>query len=145
MTELNDFQKRWAHFYREDGGVHDVAQTLRVYAIDGNKDQVKLGMPLHKAITQPAGMFSAPALFGQADLCGTWLAMQQVPEGVFPLAVSVAGNVVSNTKEGDAIATATIVRAGRTIIVADVETHSEVTGAILSKFTFTYSVPRPKQ
>ena len=71
--------------------------------------------------------------------------MQQVPEGVFPLAVSVAGNVVSNTKEGDAIATASIVRAGRTIIVADVETHSEVTGAILSKFTFTYSVPRPKQ
>ena len=33
MAELNEFQKRWAHFYREDGGVQDVAQTLSLIHI----------------------------------------------------------------------------------------------------------------
>lgn len=137
------FMEDWDEFYSK---VHDVKDTLQLYPIAGSKDEVKLGMPLHDAIIQPAGMFSAPSLFGLADLCGTWLAMQQVPKGVFPLAVSSSINVVSNKKEGDAIATARIVRAGRTVIVTDTEIHSSVDGAILAKVVCTYTVPpQPKQ
>ncbi|QPK79106.1 PaaI family thioesterase [Corynebacterium lizhenjunii] len=134
------FLEDWEEFYSR---VHDVKDTLQLYPISGNAEEVKLGMPLSPAIIQPAGMFSAPALFGLADLCGTWLAMQQVPKGVFPLAVASSINVVSNKKKGDAIATARIVRAGRTVIVTDTEIHSSIDGAILAKVTCTYTLPQP--
>ncbi|MDO5076951.1 PaaI family thioesterase [Corynebacterium sp.] len=135
------FIEQWNDFYSR---VDDVAVTLNLYPISGSAEEVRVGMPLHQAITQPAGMFSAPALFGLADICGTWLAMQQVPRGVFPLAVSSSVNVVSNKKEGDAVATATIVRAGRTVIVTDTVVRSSVDDAVLAKVVTTYTVPQPK-
>lgn len=135
------FIEQWNDFYSR---VDDVAVTLKLYPISGSAEEVRVGMPLHQAITQPAGMFSAPALFGLADICGTWLAMQQVPRGVFPLAVSSSVNVVSNKKEGDAVATATIVRAGRTVIVTDTVVRSSVDDAVLAKVVTTYTVPQPK-
>ena len=134
-----NFTEQWERFYAK---VDDVAVTLKLYPVSGDKEHVTVGMPLHKAITQPAGMFSAPALFGLADITGTWLAMQQVEPGVFPLAVSSSVNVVSNTREGDAVATAEIVRAGRTVIVTDTTVRSSVDDSILAKVVTTYTVPR---
>lgn len=135
MTFIDD----WNQFYET---CHDIKDTLELYPISGDKESVKLGMPLHQGITQPAGMFSAPALFGLADLCATWLSMQQVEPGLFPLAVQSSINVISNTKTGDAIATARIVKAGRMIIVTDTEITSSETGAILAKVSCTYALPR---
>ncbi|AIJ34463.1 Uncharacterized protein, possibly involved in aromatic compounds catabolism [Corynebacterium imitans] len=132
----------WNAMYEK---VHDVKETLQLYPIEGNKEVVKLGMPLTQAVSQPAGMFSAPALFGLADLSATWLAMQQVPKGVFPLAVASSINVVSNVNSGDAISTSRIVRAGRTIIVTDTEIHSAETGKLLAKISCTYSLPPQKK
>lgn len=137
-----DFKTQWEEFYRS---VDDIAKTLQLYPVSGSSEEVVVGMSLHKDIMQPAGMFSAPALFGLADICATWLAMQNVPEGVFPLAISSSVNVVSNTKSGDAIATSTIVRAGRTVIVTDTTIRSSETDAILAKMVFTYSVPTPRK
>lgn len=137
-----NFIEQWDDFYSR---VDDVAITLKLYPISGSVDEVKLGMPLHKEITQPAGMFSAPALFGLADICGTWLAMQHVPKGVFPLAVSSSVNVVANKREGDAIATATVVRAGRTVIVTDTTIRSSLDDAVLAKVVTTYTVPPQKK
>ncbi|MEZ2188577.1 PaaI family thioesterase [Corynebacterium sp. CCM 9204] len=134
-----NFTEQWERFYAK---VDDVAVTLKLYPVSGDKEHVTVGMPLHKAITQPAGMFSAPALFGLADITGTWLAMQQVEPGVFPLAVSSSVNVVSNTREGDAVATAEIVRAGRTVIVTDTTVRSSVDDSVLAKVVTTYTVPR---
>ncbi|MDO5098803.1 MAG: PaaI family thioesterase [Corynebacterium sp.] len=136
-----NFKEQWENFYSR---VDDVAITLKLYPISGDKDHVTVGMPLHKAITQPAGMFSAPSLFGLADITGTWLAMQQVEPGTFPLAVSSSVNVVSNKKSGDAIATATIVRAGRTIIVTDTTVVSSEDDSVLAKVVTTYTVPPRK-
>lgn len=136
------FLEDWEEFYET---CHDIKDTLRLYPISGGEDEVRLGMPLHEGITQPAGMFSAPALFGLADLSGTWLAMQQVPKGIFPLAVSSSVNVVSNAKEGDAVAVSRIVRAGRTVIVTDTEIHSSVDGKTLAKVVCTYTIPPVKK
>ena len=137
-----DFKTQWEEFYRS---VDDIAKTLQLYPVSGSSEEVVVGMSLHKDIMQPAGMFSAPALFGLADICATWLAMQNDPEGAFPLAISSSVNVVSNTKSGDAIATSTIVRAGRTVIVTDTTIRSSETDAILAKMVFTYSVPTPRK
>lgn len=135
------FQDDWDAMYES---VTDIAQTLKLYPISGSKEEVRLGMPLHQAITQPAGMFSAPSLFGLADLSGTWLAMQHVPKGSFPLAISSSVNLLTNRKEGDAISVSRIVRAGRTIIVTDTEIISSLDEAVLAKVICTYSVPAPR-
>lgn len=132
----------WEEMYSR---VSDVKETLQLYPISGSQEEVRLGMPLRQEISQPAGMFSAPALFGLADLSGTWLAMQHVPKGVFPLAVSSSVNVLTNRKEGDAISVSRIVRAGKTVIVTDTEIHSSVDEAVLAKVTCTYVVSQPKK
>lgn len=137
-----NFKEQWEDFYSR---VDDVAITLGLYPISGSKDEVRVGMPLTKEVSQPAGMFSAPALFGLADISGTWLAMQQVEPGVFPLAVASSVNVVSNKKEGDAIAVSTIVRAGRSVIVTDTSVISSVDDSILAKIVTTYTVPPSKK
>lgn len=139
---MSDFLTQWDEFYSK---VDDVAISLRLYPISGDEYEVQVGMPLFKEITQPAGMFSAPALFGLADVAGTWLAMQQVPKGVFPLAVGSSVNVVSNIRQGDAVAKARIVRSGKMVIVTDTEIFSKDTGAILAKVVTTYTVPPIKK
>ncbi|MHA2787678.1 PaaI family thioesterase [Corynebacterium sp. S7] len=135
------FQEDWDKFYAT---VTDVAQTLKLYPISRTPEELRLGMPLHTEIMQPAGMFSAPSLFGLADLSGTWLAMQHVPEGSFPLAISSSINLLTNRKEGDAVSVSRLVRAGRTIIVTDTEIISSVDEALLAKVICTYSVPAPR-
>lgn len=135
------FKEKWDAFYSQ---VDDIAITLGLYPIEGSEVEVKVGMPLAKEVSQPAGMFAAPALFGLADITATWLAMYQVGPGVFPLAVASTVNIVSNAKEGHAIATARIVRAGKSIIVTDTEIHSGANDALLGKFITTYSVPPKK-
>ncbi|MDT9409597.1 PaaI family thioesterase [Corynebacterium rouxii] len=136
------FHDQWNDFYSR---VTDVAQTLKLYPIAGSEEEVRLGMPLHEAITQPAGMFSAPSLFGLADISGTWLAMHNVPQGVFPLAVASSINVVSNTRDSDVYSVSRIVRAGRTVIVTDTEIFSQENDTLIAKMSCTYSVPRPKK
>ncbi|QGU06834.1 hypothetical protein COCCU_04430 [Corynebacterium occultum] len=138
MTFLADWDEMYA-------SVSDIKETLQLYPISGSEEEVRLGMPLAQAISQPAGMFSAPALFGLADLSATWLAMQNVPKGVFPLAVASSINVLTNRNEGDAIAVSRIVRAGRSIIVTDTEIFSSVDDALLAKVGCTYSVQLPKK
>lgn len=112
----------WNEFYSK---VDDVAATLGLRPVSGDSKQVRLRMPLHKSISQPAGMFSAPALFGLADISGSFLAMQQVEPGQFPLAVQASINLVSNTDTGDAISTSTLVKGGRTLIVTHTLIHDE--------------------
>ena len=116
------FLAHWNEFYST---VDDVAATLGLRPISGDGKQVRLRMPLHKSISQPAGMFSAPSLFGLADISGSFLAMQQVEPGQFPLAVQAGINLVSNTDHGDAFSTSTLVKAGRTLIVTNTLIHDE--------------------
>lgn len=102
-------------------------------------------MPLHEAIIQPAGMFSAPSLFGLADISGTWLAMHNVPQGVFPLAVASSINVVANTRDDDVYSVSRIARAGRTVIVTDTEIFSQKNDTLIAKISCTYPVPHSKR
>lgn len=116
------FLNQWNSFYSK---VDDVAVTLGLRPISGSDKEVKLRMPLTKAISQPAGMFSAPSLFGLADISGTFLAMQQVDEGRFPLAVQASINLVGNTNQGAAVSTSALIKGGRTLIVTNTLIHDD--------------------
>lgn len=119
-------------------GFDDIVTTLELkpYAADGKS--ISLSMPLKDEIAQASGMYSAAALFGAADIAGTFLAMQSYADkGQFPLAVQSNQNFMSNTKEPLVIATATLLRSGASVAVAQVTVHTK-DGKELMHSTFTY-------
>ncbi len=132
-----DFLTAWDEFYRE---VDDVAVTLGLYPISGDTQHVSLGMPLRPQIGQPQGWFSAPALFGAADVAGTWLAMLNCDDGAFPLAVQSSVNLLNNGDFPEVVARAELVRAGRTLVVTT--TRVSAGEVLLATATTTYIVPR---
>lgn len=132
------FITKWNDFYSR---VEDLAATLGLVPVSGDRRHVTLRMPLRQEISQPGGLFSAPALYGLADICGTWLAMQQVPEGKFPLAIGSSINVVRNTKQGSATATSTVVSSGRTLIVTETKVGDD-DDRLLATVVTTYLTPR---
>lgn len=134
---FEDLQQRWEQF-RAGVEHEEIADTLGLVPYALTEDSLSFAMPLVDRISQVGGMFSAMALFGVADITGTFLAMQLVAEdGKFPLAVQASTNFLTNTKRGTAVATARVLRAGRTVVVARVEV-TDTKGKHLAEATFTY-------
>lgn len=132
-----DFLAAWQEFYRE---VDDIAATLGLYPISGDAQHVSIGMPLRPCVTQPQGLYSAPALFGAADVAGTWLAKLNCADGIFPLAVQSSVNLLTNGAFPEVVARAELVRAGRTLVVTTTRVTAE--DVLLATVTTTYIVPR---
>jgi uncharacterized protein (TIGR00369 family) len=119
-------------------GFGDIAATLGLEPYSADGESISLRMPLTDAIAQANGMFSAAALFGAADITGTFLAMQAYAEsGQFPLAVQSNQNFLSNSKEEHAIASARLLRAGGKVAVVEVSV-GDAAGRQLMHATFTY-------
>jgi uncharacterized protein (TIGR00369 family) len=141
-ASLEEFAIRWDAFRAGLGG-EEITDTLEIepYACDGAT--LTMSVPLTPRLRQAGGMFSATALFGAADITGTFLALQVVEPGLFPLAVQSSLNFIDNSRRGPAVATARLVRAGRTLVVACVNV-ADADGKLLTTSTFTY-VPKPFQ
>lgn len=121
-------------------GFNDIAATLALEPHAVTETTVSMSMPLQDAYAQASGMFSAAALFGAADITGTFLAMQTYAgSGQFPLAVQSNVNFMSNSKASPAIATARILRGGNTVAVAEVSV-ADADGKQLMHSTFTYAI-----
>jgi uncharacterized protein (TIGR00369 family) len=136
-ASLEEFQRRWQEF--SAGVAHEeIADTLGLVPHAVSEDSLSFAMPLVDRLRQAGGMFSATALFGAADLTGTYLAMQVLSEeGKFPLAVQASTNFLANSTEGTAVATARLLRAGRTVAVAQISV-TDTTGKHLAEAVFTY-------
>lgn len=121
-------------------GFDDIAATLGMEPHSVTDTTVSMSMPLQDSLAQASGMFSAAALFGAADITGTFLAMQTYAgSGQFPLAVQSSMNFMSNSKASPAIATARILRGGNTVALAEV-TVTDADGKGLLHSTFTYAI-----
>lgn len=121
-------------------GFDDIVATLglKPHAVDS--DSISMSMQLTEPLSQATGMFSAAALFGAADISGTFLAMQAYAgTGQFPLAVQSNLNFMSNSKASPAIATARILRGGGSVAVAEVAVR-DADGKELVHSTFTYVI-----
>ncbi|MET4538445.1 uncharacterized protein (TIGR00369 family) [Arthrobacter bambusae] len=137
-TDL-DFVARWN---RLCSGRGDIAGTLGISPISGNKEEVVLRLDLHPGIAQPAGMFSAAALFGLSDIAGTFLAMEHMTlPGSFPLAVQSNLHLLGNVREGTAEARARLIKAGRTLVVTDTTVSTVGDGRLLASVQTTYLNP----
>ncbi|MDQ4491573.1 PaaI family thioesterase [Sinomonas sp. ASV486] len=139
-ASLEEFLTAWDAF-RAGIGFEEITDTLGIepHACDGAT--LAMRIPLAPRLRQAGGMFSATALFGAADVTGTFLAMQALEPGLFPLAVQSSLNFIDNSRSGPAVATARLVRAGRTIVVASVDV-ADADGKLLATSSFTY-VPKP--
>lgn len=121
-------------------GFDDIVTTLGLTAHAADGQSISLRMDLREPISQANGMFSAAALFGAADITGTFLAMAAYTEaGQFPLAVQSNQNFMSNSKSEYAVATARILRGGGSVAVAEVSV-ADATGKALMHSTFTYVI-----
>lgn len=119
-------------------GFDDIAVTLGLapHAADG--ETISLRLPLTDALAQASGMFSAAALFGAADIAGTFIAMQTYQDSdSFPLAVQSNQHFLSNSKAEYAVATARVVRAGGNVAVIEVSVD-DANHKPLMRATFTY-------
>lgn len=121
-------------------GFDDIVTTLGLTAHHADGNSISLRMPLTDPLAQANGMYSAAALFGAADIAGTFLAMSNYQDSnQFPLAVQSSQNFMSNSKTPYAVATATILRAGNTAAVAEVKV-TDAEGKLLMHSTFTYMI-----
>ena len=119
-------------------GFDDIAATLGVVAHDADGESISLRMPRRESLAQANGMFSAAALFGAADVAGTFVAMQAYAEsGQFPLAVQSNQNYLSNSTSDHAVATARVLRGGGRVAVVETSV-SDAEGRALMHATFTY-------
>ncbi|MFB0832989.1 PaaI family thioesterase [Arthrobacter halodurans] len=125
-------------------GFDDIAATLGLepHAVDG--DSISMSMPLTEPLSQANGMFSAAALFGAADITGTFLALQAYAgTGQFPLAIQSNLNFLSNSTSSPAVATARVLRGGGSVAVAEVVVR-DADGKDLVHSTFTYVIKERK-
>jgi len=129
-----EFLARW---YSTLGGQDDIAITLGLQPRFGDPTEVRLVMPLTPAISQPGGLFSAPALFGLADISGSTLAQYHAPADTFPLAVHASVHIVANTAAGSATSVSRLVKAGRRLIVTSTDVFDD-TGRLLTKVDATF-------
>lgn len=119
-------------------GFDDIAVTLGLVPHAADGETISLRMPLTDALAQASGMFSAAALFGAADITGTFLAMQAY-EGSesFPLAVQSNQHYLSNSRAEHAVATARMLRAGGNVAVVEVSVDDAHLKPLM-RATFTY-------
>ncbi|MFC0582406.1 PaaI family thioesterase [Micrococcoides hystricis] len=142
-ANLEEFQNTWRKF-EERRGFDDIAATLGMTPAAADGESLTMTMALTDPIAQANGMYSAAALFGAADIVGTFTAMTAYAEaGQFPLAVQSNINLISNSKTETVSATAKILRAGRSLVVTEVQVHDEA-GKLLTNTTFTYMLSEKK-
>lgn len=121
----------------------DMANTLGVRFLSEDPHVVRLSMDWSPELAQPAGLFSATALFGLADFASTMVAMRAIADG-FPLAVGSDVHVLRNASSGRVIGEATLLRRGRRLLIARCTvTHPE--RGTLADVTTTFVVDSPEQ
>jgi uncharacterized protein (TIGR00369 family) len=142
-TSLDEFTAAWQKF-EQQRGFDDIAATLGMTPHAVTEDTMSMSMKLTQPLSQANGMFSAAALFGAADITGTFMAMQSFADkGQFPLAVQSNLNFMSNSKASPAVATARIMRGGGSVAVMEVSV-ADAEGKELVHSTFTYVLKERK-
>jgi len=114
---------------------------IEFFIEERNEDYVCSRMPVSRGILNPFGTVQAGAMIWLADVTASVLAIgnQKIgPDGKgFPLAVDIHTTLISNQRDGEILATAKIVRKGKTIIVV----RTSVTGnkgRLLAEITSTH-------
>ncbi|WP_413248717.1 PaaI family thioesterase [Sinomonas flava] len=143
-VSLEEFVLGWDTFragLATEAGEITATLGLEPHACDGA--MVATRMPLAGRLCGPCGHFSSTALFGAADLTGSYLAGQAMGPGRSPLVTQSSMSFLDSSGLGPAVATARLQRAGGSVVVARVDV-TDGDGRLLTASTFTY-VPAPAE
>ena len=128
----------------------DITFTLGIEPLSADDEHAALAMPFRPEIAQATGFFSAGALIQLADNAATVLCMRTAAsrgQDGFPYTVQMSAQLVANTNSGRAIARATLISAGRSVMAAETRVTDE-SGRLLLLLTSTHVVrsktPEPK-
>ena len=114
---------------------------LSFFVEDRNEDYVCSRMPVSRGILNPFGTVQAGAMIWLADVTASILAVgnQKIgPDGKgFPLAVDIHTTLISNQRDGEILATARIVRKGKTIVAVRTSVTGKK-GRLLAEITSTH-------
>jgi len=114
---------------------------IEFFIEERNEDYVCSRMPVSGGILSPFGTVQAGAMVWLADVTASVLAVgnQKIgPDGRgFPLAVDIHTTLISNQRDGEILATARIVRKGKTIVVVRTSLTGNK-GRLLAEITSTH-------
>lgn len=106
----------------------DITLTLGIEAVSASDAHVELSMPFRPEISQVMGFFAAGGLIQLADNAAATLCLRTAKsrgyEG-FPFTVQMSAQLVGNASGGRAIARATLVSAGRSMMSAETRVTDE--------------------
>lgn len=134
------FVAEWQAWLRHRGT--GISITLGIEPVSASDEHVEMALPFRPEIGQSKGVFAAGGLLQLADsaatvLCRRVLAAREV-EG-FPFLVQLNAHLVANAEDGRALARATMVSAGRTLMVVSTTVRDE-RGRDLVLVTSTHAV-----
>ena len=121
-----------------------MARTLGARTVSVSKEAVVLELDWRPEITQPAGLLHGGAIMALADTAGGALSYANLPEGATGTStIESKTNFLSAVSSGTVRATATVLKAGRSVIVVETEV-TDGSGRLVAKVTQTQIVLRPQ-
>lgn len=110
-----------------------VAGALGIDLVDMNDESITLRMPISDATRQPMGLLHGGVSMVLVETAASMHACWGVDlTERYPVGIEINGSHVGSAQEGDVVATGTVVRRGRTLIVHEVRIVHEQTGKLLN-------------
>lgn len=131
-------------FLRRAFAEHDDAKTVPPDVIHTEPGLARLVWALGPSQMRPGEMVSGPTQMHMADTAAYVAVFTHV--GIRPMAVtsSLAIDFLRGARGGTLHATARTAKAGRSLVVVNVEMRTEPDGPVASQATVTYSLSRPE-
>jgi uncharacterized protein (TIGR00369 family) len=113
-----------------------------VEVVGGPGGALTMRLPYRAEYLRPGGTISGPTLMTLADTAAYYLILATMG----PLALAVTSNLnihfLSKPRPGDVVATARMLKAGRRLVVAEVEMRSDGADELVAQATITYALPQ---
>lgn len=110
-----------------------VAGALGIDLVHMDDDTITLKMAITDATRQPMGLLHGGVSMVLVETAASMHACWGVDlTERYPVGIEINGSHISSAQEGDVIATGTVVRRGRTLIVHEVKIVHEQTGKLLN-------------
>lgn len=117
------------------------AIDFRIAALD--EERIVLSLRTTDAHLRPGGTVSGPTLMILADSAPYLLILAKLGPVALAVTTSLEIHFLSKPEPGELRATATLLKLGKRIAVAEVRIHGEDPRALLAHATVTYSIPSP--
>ncbi|WP_349294555.1 PaaI family thioesterase [Baekduia alba] len=126
------------------GDLVPLAGTLGIRVDDAAPQAVVLALDHRRELSTAGGVLHGGALMSLADTAGAVCAFLNLPDGAAgTTTVESKTNLLAAVREGTVTATATPLKAGRTLIVVETETR-DAGGRLVAKTTQTQAVLGPR-